>query len=162
MKYRLLLLWLISFQSSAAQPPSKTTPVLDSLIQQFIDQHSVELAPNELAGSYTLAEDFWQETIQLKDNGRFKVTDTGGFSYLTVNRGSWQVKESKLLLSSRKTEEIAYLVKYNGNICLLTSGIIEKWKAIAAELQANGGKLAYDPFMGKISLYKKVTAEDDL
>jgi hypothetical protein len=162
MKYRLLIFSLLFSQSTVAQPLTDATPVLDSLIQQFIDQNSVELTPNELAGSYTLTEDFWQETIQLKDNGRFKVTDTGGFSYVSVNRGSWQLNGNEVLLSGKQEQEVAYLLKYNGNICLLTNGIIQRWKEISSELRNNRSKLTYDPFMGKISLYKKGSAEDNL
>jgi len=162
MKYRLLIFLLIFFQSAVAQPPTEATPVLDSLIQQFIHQYSITLTPDELAGSYTLQQDFWQESLQLKDNGRFKVTNTGGFSYLALNRGKWQLNGSEVLLSGKQGQEVAYLLKYNGNVCLLTSGTIQRWKEINSELRNNRSKLTYDPFMGKISLYKKVPAEDTL
>ncbi|MEM9673933.1 MAG: hypothetical protein AAF992_15180 [Bacteroidota bacterium] len=161
-KRQVLIFSLIFSQSAVAQPPAEATNLLDSLIQQFIDQYSITLTPDELTGSYSLREGFWQESIQLKDNGRFKVTDTGGFSYVSVNRGSWQVNESEVLLSGKQKQEIAYLLKYNGNVCLLTSGTIQRWKELTTKLQTNESKLAYDPFFGKISLYKKEPVEDDL
>ena len=161
MKHRLLILLLTSFRMALAQSPTKVTNVLDSSIHQFIDQYSITPTAEELAGNYILSEGFWQESIYLKSNGRFRVTDTGGFSYLSVNRGSWKVKGNEILLTDGNRQETAYLLEYNERVCMLTSSTIQRWKEISAELQAVGGRLAYDPFMGKISLYQKAPAEDD-
>ncbi|MEM6844335.1 MAG: hypothetical protein AAF632_19105 [Bacteroidota bacterium] len=155
LKYPLLILLLTFFQVAVAQSPSEASITLDALVHQFIDQHSVTLTPDELVGHYALTKDFWQESIHLKDNGRFTVARSRGFNNLSMNRGNWQINGNEILLTGKKSKETAHLIKYNGNVCLLTDGSIERWKAIAKQLQTAGGKLAYDPFSGTTILYKK-------
>lgn len=154
MKFWLLIFLLAFFQVVVAQPPIKATIVLDTLIQQFIDQYSVVLTPDELTGSYTLTGDFQQESIHLKGNDRFKVTSSRGFNNIPMNRGTWQVNGSDVLLTGNSGQEIIYPVKYGGKICLLTTSTIEKWKVIAKNLPPTSGKLVYNPFLGQIDLYK--------
>ncbi|MGB3586786.1 MAG: hypothetical protein WBA23_09610 [Tunicatimonas sp.] len=161
MKFWLLILFLTFFQVAVAQPPLKATIILDSLIQQFIDQYSVTLTPDDLAGSYTLTKDFWQESIHLKDDGRFNITSSRGFSNVSMSRGTWQVTEDEVLLNSRTGQEVVYPVKYGGKNCLLATSSIEKWKTIAKNLPPTSGKLVYNPFMGQIDLYTSETEYRD-
>ncbi|MEM9830115.1 MAG: hypothetical protein AAF944_05735 [Bacteroidota bacterium] len=155
LKYPLLILLLTFFQVAVAQSPPAASIILDSLVHQFIVQHSVTLTPDELVGHYALTKDFWQESIHLKDNGRFTVTRSRGFSNLSMSQGIWEVNGDKVLLMGKKSKETAHLIKYNGNVCLLTDGSTKKWKSLAKELQKAGGKLAYNPFSGTTILYKK-------
>ncbi|MEO0333419.1 MAG: hypothetical protein AAF223_17330 [Bacteroidota bacterium] len=155
LNHQLLLLFLTSFQVTVAQTPPKAATALDSLIEQFIDQHSVILTSDELVGRYILAQDFWQEAIHLKDDGRFKITHSRELTNVPMNRGNWQVNGNEVLLTDRKNKETAYVVKYNGNVCLLTSSTIKKWKSIEKNLQMTRGRMIYNPFRGSAILYKK-------
>lgn len=160
-----LLLILCQIATAQAESDHSTlhSTLIDSLIQYFIDQNSVALTSNEAAGVYTYSTGFWLESVVLKDDGRFRVVGSGQLDKSLAKRGTWQLHENKVVLKGRTgKEQIAYIVKYNNSICLLTNGVIEEWKAIAERTEVMGGKLIYNPFRGKVSLYRKEQAKGGL
>ncbi|WKN42477.1 hypothetical protein [Tunicatimonas pelagia] len=151
----LLVLLLLLSQTIVAQQKENSSTPADSLVQHFIDQNLTVLPTGEVANVYTYTTGFCSESVILKDDGQFKVTRAGCLDETLAKRGTWQAEAGKVFLKSQKGEEnVAYLIRRGKNVYLLTGGIIAEWRAIAENLQSAGSKLAYDPFSGKIDLYK--------
>ena len=53
----------------------------------YIQENQVAVAPEKLVGTYSWSESFFSQTIELKDNNTFIITDGGCFGCHVGEKG---------------------------------------------------------------------------
>ncbi len=158
----MILTFLLFYKVTIAQETDSAGSRVDSLIQNFISQNSVILPSSEVTGIYTFNEGFWSESIELTENGKFKIVNSACLGNAFIDKGTRKIEDNTIQMKSRNGEvKVAYLIQQDERVCLLNTSIIEEWKVVAENLpdeRKSNFKEELNLFKEPVNLYEKKKA----